>query len=272
MKKIILSFILMFFLAQLTEARLNEDNFKKEILPTLKTIKKEIKPTVAVIREETRKELNQISIPTGRNEIRNEIRLENKGAVEEIKNQIKEKSQNLRLQVKIIGNILEISDKTWNIRDSNGKIYEIKIDEKTQLKRKYFGNALLSDFSEGDQIMVIGKFINEEKTIIEAILIKNLLLEKRWGVFFGEVKEVYEKSLVLRTSMRGELTVYLGAETKIINRREELIEWKMIAVGHRLRVKGVWDKKLKEIKEVEEIKNFSLPSTLNKTVSPVNQK
>ena len=70
---------------------------------------------------------------------------------------------------------------------------------------------------------------------------------------------------MIKTNKRGQLTVYLTTETKIINRQEETINFSDIRVGHRIRVKGIWDNDLKEIREVEEIKDFSLPPFLSPT-------
>ncbi len=57
----------------------------------------------------------------------------------------------------------------------------------------------------------------------------------------------------------------MGDSTKIINRREESVSLNNIEVGHRVRVKGVWDRALREIREADEIKDFSLPPKPTKT-------
>jgi hypothetical protein len=123
----------------------------------------------------------------------------------------------------------------------------------------------LSEFSVGDEVNVIGRYTDETKLTIEAALIRNKSIQKRWGVFFGEVLSKEGNVLMIKTLNRGEIKVYVGDSTKIINRREESVSLNNIEVGHRVRVKGVWDRALREIREADEIKDFSLPPKPTKT-------
>lgn len=258
-KQIFLFFFFLGVLAPVIEARgVNQNSIRKEVLPTVQAIKEEIKPTTATIRNQLRELINQASTPAERKEIQNEIREQNKGVLDQIKNRVKEEFQNLRYQARIKGTISEIDNKSMIVKGDDEVNYEVLINENTQLRRRFWGKAEISEFSVSDQVLVIGKFINEEKTKIEAILIRNLSIQKRWGVFFGEVLTISENYLVIKTITRGNLTVYLSGQIKLINRKEEPIRLSDIQPGHRVRVKGVWDKEQKEVKEVSELKNFSL--------------
>lgn len=84
-------------------------------------------------------------------------------------------------------------------------------------------------------------------------------------MFFGEFLSKEGNVLMIKTLNRGEIKVYVGDSTKIINRREESVSLNNIEIGHRVRVKGVWDRTLSEIRETNEIKDFSLPPTPTKT-------
>jgi hypothetical protein len=88
------------------------------------------------------------------------------------------------------------------------------------------------------------------------------------GVFFGEVLSKEGNFLTIKTLNRDEIKVYFEDGAKIINRREESVSLNNIEVGHRARVKGVWDRALREIRETDEIKDFSLPPTPTKTLTP----
>jgi hypothetical protein len=123
----------------------------------------------------------------------------------------------------------------------------------------------LSEFSVGDEVNVIGRYTDETKSTIEAALIRNKSIQKRWGVFFGEVLSKEGTVLTIKKVNRGDLKVNLVNSTKLINRREQVITLNDIQVGHRIRAKGVWDRDLREIRETEEIKDFSLPPTPTKT-------
>ena len=266
MKKIvsIIFFTLLLVLVKDVSAVGPLQNLRNEIKPTIAAIKEEVKPTIAAIREQAREsiKLNITATPSARPwEIRKEIREQNKGLLQEIRNQVKEKLQALKPNARITGKIAEIGKNYIKVSDnSDGKIYQVNITEKTQLRRRFWGKSSLDEFSDGDEVNVIGRFNDETKTTIDAVLIRNLSIQRRWGVFFGEVLSKEGTVLTIKTIGRGELKIYLTNSTKLVDRRGETITLNDIQVGHRIRVKGVWNKNLKEIKETEEIKDFSLPA------------
>lgn len=270
MKKVFIFLTALFTISQISVVQAGIRNeIRNQLKPTIQAIKEELQPTISAIREQTREQvqeaLNQATNQAERNEIRNEIREKNKGLLDQIKNQIKEKLQNLRFSARIEGKITGLSNNSMSVEDDSGKIYSVNITEKTQLRRRFWGKAELSEFAVGNRVKIIGRYINEEKTEIETVLIRNLSIQRRWGVFFGEVITTSENYLIIKTVNRGDLTVYLTSETKLKNRKEETIKWSEIQVGHKIRVKGVWDRDLKEIRETEEVKNFSLPVIITPT-------
>ena len=142
--------------------------------------------------------------------------------------------------------------------DNNGTSVKVNINDKTQLRRKFWGKSDLSEFSVGNYINIIGKWTDDTKTIIDAKLIRNLSIQKRYGVFFGEVKSISESGFVMTSIHREDLTVTTGT-AKLINRKQETITKSDIMVGHRVRIKGLWDVTNKTVTEVGEIKDFDLP-------------
>jgi len=271
MKKIlgILFFTLLLVPSQNVLAERPEKIFEKEVRPTIKAIKEEVKPTIFEIREQT-KESIKLTITANPSikpwQIRKEMKEEKKDLIKEIRNQIKEKVKALRFDARISGKITEIGGNYIKVSDNKeGKTYQVNITEKTKLRRRFWGKSDLKEFAVGDEVNVIGRFSDEAKTTIDAVLIRNLSIQKRWGVFFGEVLSKEGNFLTIKTINRGELKVYWTDDTKIVNRREESISLNNIEVGHRVRVKGVWDRALREIKEADEIKDFSLPPTPTKT-------
>jgi len=246
--------------------------FRNEVKPTVQAIKEEVKPTISAIREQTREsiKLTITASPSAKLwEVRNEIREQNKGLLDQIKNQVKEKLQALRYNARVTGKITEIGENYIKVSDNNdGKVYQVNITEKTQLRRHFWGRSSLAEFSVGDEVNVIGRYNNEEKTTIDAILIRNKSIQKRWGVFFGEVLSKDGSVLIIKNVNRGELKVYVTNSTKLLNRRGETINLNDVQVGHRIRVKGVWDKLSKEIRETEEIKDFSVPVLPTKSLTP----
>lgn len=206
---------------------------------------------------------NKMNITTTSVELKNRLRekIQNQGIINQVKNRVQELIQKkLKFAARVNGNITGISDNQLTIKEKEGKSFRVIITDKTQLRRRFWGKSNLNEFQVGDEVNVIGRYTNEEKTEIEAKLIRNLSIQKRWGVFFGRVISVSDNFLVIETTKRNQLTIYVSENTKLINRKEEKINFSDIKTGHRIRVKGVWDKNLKEVRLTDEIKDFSLPT------------
>jgi hypothetical protein len=234
--------------------------FREEVKPTIREIREEIKPTIAAIKEETKEaiKLTITASPSAKPwEIRKEVKEQNKGLLEQIKNQVKEKLQALRFNARLSGKITEIGGNYIKVSDNkDGKTYQVNITEKTQLRRHFWGKSSLSEFSVGDEVNVIGRYTNETKSTIEAVLIRNKSIQKRWGAFFGEVTAKNSDNFIIKTINRGDLTVYFGS-AKFVDNSGNQSSYDALSVGSRVRVKGVWDKNLKKITNVDEVKIFN---------------
>lgn len=138
------------------------------------------------------------------------------------------------------------------------KTYTVMTSAETKYKRKFWGESSFAEISVNDVINVVGKWNNETKTEINALWIRNLSVQKRYGVFFGEVKSLSDGSFVMSTAKREDHTVTVGSAS-LVNRREETIVLGDILVGHKVRIKGMWDSANKTVTEVKQIKDFSLP-------------
>lgn len=146
--------------------------------------------------------------------------------------------------------------------------YTVLVDEKTQLRRKFWGKSDLAEFTVGDKLNVVGTWENEEKTTIRARFIRNLSIQMRHGVFFGTVTTKSDTGFTLESVRRGPQTVTVGSETKYINRRQGEIKFTDIIVGHRVRVRGLWNSRTSGITEVTQIKDFSLPEIVKPSSRP----
>jgi len=211
-----------------------------------------------------------------RNEIRKEVRdtLKETGTKQaEIKKNLFEKTtetvKKLSFAARITGEIKSINDKVLTIAVED-KNYEITVTDKTQLRRRFWGKAELSEFSVGNKVNVIGKWTDEAKTKIEARLVRNLSIQKRWGVFFGDVTSKTDNSFIIKSVARGEETVYPTSATKYVDRTEKTITLKDIKVNDKVRIKGVWDRTLKKITEVDQVKDFSIPVKPTSTPTPAS--
>lgn len=147
--------------------------------------------------------------------------------------------------------------------------YTVNINEATKFIRKFGGKSSFDELAVGDEINVFGKFTDDSKTTINARLIRNLSIQKRWGVFFGEVTSVPDgEKFVMKTIQRGDMAIYFDSETKLLNHKKETITPSEIVIGMRVRVKGVWDKTSSEVRETEEVRVFPSKPTETPTSSP----
>lgn len=153
--------------------------------------------------------------------------------------------------------------------EKDGKSYTVNLDSKTQLRRRFWGKAELSEFSVGNTVNVIGHWTDDTHTAINAKLVRNISIQKRFGVFFGEVKSILSGGWVMSTKSenRADQTVTVSSSTKLENRKGETMTQTDVKVGHKVRVKGLWDRTLNTITEVTNVKDFNLP-VLTVTVIP----
>lgn len=191
-----------------------------------------------------------------RETVKEEVKEKNENLFERVKNFIKKK---VRFDARITGTIATIGENTMTVTGDGDKTYTLNLTSETKLVRRFGGKSELSEFSVGNKVNVFGKYTDDTQTTIDVKLIRNVSIQKKWGVFFGKVTSKGDESLVIESSNRGTQTVFIeGAELK--NRNEESIVYGDIEVEHRIRVKGMWDRSTNEITEVNEIKNFSIPA------------
>lgn len=199
---------------------------------------------------------NETSISTTPSERRKEIKekIENKRLLDKVKNFLK---KNLRFEARVKGKITAIGDNNFSLNGEDGT-FQINISDKTQLLMKFGGKSKLSEYLVGNEVMVFGKFIDDTKLIIEAKVVKNLSIQKRRGAFFGTVLAKGTDSFTIQTLKLGVQTIYFGS-AEFVKRNQEVMNYADLKLGHRVRIKGVWDKTLNTINEATQIKDFSIP-------------
>jgi len=141
----------------------------------------------------------------------------------------------------------------------DGKTYTVQTDSKTQFRRRFWGKGSLDELQVGHLVNVHGKWTDDSQTTIAARLIRDLSIQKRYGVFFGTVTAVSSNGWVMETIRRENQTVTVSTSTRFVNRRGESISQSDIAVGHKVRVRGLWDRQANTVTEVTHVKDFSLP-------------
>lgn len=277
MKKYLAIFLAFIFIISGTQVSAKTVPDAKELNKQIRqqvneTIKKEIGTDPAKLRQQIQDEVqNKIK------EQKNQIQQDKKSLLDQIKDKIK----NLRFSVRITGTLKSVSGNTLTVTGDDGKDYRVNVSGGTNinvqsnnieqifntiLRRKFWGKANLSEFVAGNKVNVIGKWHDDTKTQVDAYLVRNLSIEKRWGVFMGDVVTKNSDNFVIKSGNKGNQTVYFDSNTKFIARDEKPLNYNDVQVGHRVRVKGVWDNKLNKITEVSEVKDFILP--VKPSVSP----
>ena len=187
------------------------------------------------------------------------------GIEDNIKNRV-QSFENKRATISGTVTAVGVSSITVN---SSGANVQVDVTNNTRFRRKFWGESKLSEISVGDSVQVVGKWTSDAKTGITAVLIRDTSIQKRFGTFFGTVKSLTSGGFVVSTIHRDDETVTIGS-AKLVNRKEVTISASDVLVGHRVRVKGMWNNANKTITEVKEIKDFSLPaqSSLSPFASP----
>lgn len=201
------------------------------------------------------------AIRNDRSQFRNEVRQERHGLIQNI--------QNLKLMFGRLFNatVTGISGSTITVTD-NGKIYTVLTDSSTIFRRHFWGKSSLSEIKMNDKVNVWGKYTDSTKTSIQAHMIRDLSIMKRFGVFFGTINTVNGSTITLNTLNRGAQTVSYDSNTKCVQRNMQPMNCTDIQAGQKIRVRGMWDAVNKTISEVSQIKNFSVPIHPSVTSSP----
>lgn len=129
-----------------------------------------------------------------------------------------------------------------NLVGAPGTLVMVDITEDTKLRRRYLGNSLLDEFTEGDSVQIIGRR-DESTGHIVAQYIKNNDIQKL-GVAYhlGTVTAVDTTAGTITATVRGNnavWTVQTSAETTFHIRGTEEALLEDIIVGDTIRVRGI---------------------------------
>ncbi len=167
----------------------------------------------------------------------------------------------------IDGIVTAVSDGTITV-EKDSTTYTVLTDSNTKCRRHFWGKCSIDEVVVNDHVNVWGRVSQDSNTTIQAMMIRNLSVMKRYGVFIGEITAKGANSFTLKTVSRGSQEVTFNSSTKWVNRKQQTITYTDVQVGHRVRVRGVWDKSNNTISEVKEVKDFSLPALISGTPAP----
>jgi hypothetical protein len=185
-----------------------------------------------------------------------------------VKDRMEEAAKKVLGRGAIIGATLTAKNATTLTLTKDGKTFTVNIDTKTILRRRFWGKATLDEMQVGDILNVHGKWTDDTKTVIDAWLVRDTSIEMRFGAFVGRVMSVSSTGWVMETLKRGTQAVTVSAQTKFVNRKGESITQAEIKAGDRVRVKGLWNRKLNTITEVSHVKDYSIPVKPTPSATP----
>jgi hypothetical protein len=228
--------------------------------PTLATPAMAVKPAPVQERKEAREEV-RVQIQT--------LEKEEKEARKDLRERFQEKKDALWAKLremfpKILpagindGEVTEVSGNTLMVKH-DGKSITLKVTDKTQILKKYGGKIALSEIKVGHIVSARGTWQDDTKAVLDVRVLRDLSLERRPATFWGKIKSIAQdkESFVLEVGKRGDLTVLVDTGTKIVNRLAKEIDFSALAVGHRVRVSGMWDGE-KNMDETRTIKDWSI--------------
>ena len=131
----------------------------------------------------------------------------------------------------------------------------------SKIVRHYWGASEIDEFSVGDIVNVYGYLDEADSYLIRAKTVRNVSIQKIHNVFKGVIESIdaSSTSFILKTEERGNQTVMVSGETKIIKPQPVLCvkapclpveiagSFSDLRVGMKAIVRGLWDKALSKI-------------------------
>lgn len=257
---------LFWFLLRITYIRRNNMNTQK-IMSAIIVGLMGLTLVCPVYASSARVEINQeINVSSNNKKVDiSETRIKINGIEKEFKNELKVKIASRVADVKkfftgfAILKQAKVTAKTGTslIVESDGKTYAVNLLDKTKLRRRFFGKATTDEVQVGHIVNVYGKWTDENHTIIDGILVRDVSIQLRFGVFVGVLKAISGNIWTLDTASRGTQTVTVSSDTKFYNRKNEVITQGKVQVNDRIRVKGLWDRVNSAITEVRHVKVYT---------------
>ncbi|MBI3366051.1 hypothetical protein HY041_00280 [Candidatus Roizmanbacteria bacterium] len=198
-----------------------------------------------------------ITPPGLRRRLINDIRKDKK----DLRQDTKELKKDLKGKgIKIIDGIVTTKGSSSITVTKDSKTYTVNVDSNTKFRRHFWGKSSLDEISVNDHVNVWGKFTNDTKTSILAMMIRDISIQKRKGVFIGMISNLRGNTFTLNSEHRGPQAVTLNGSTKCVDRKMQAINCLAdLKNDHRIGLKGTWNKTNNTISEVTQVKDYSLP-------------
>ena len=163
------------------------------------------------------------------------------------------------IHTKIVkGNLVSVSEDVLTVNTGSNQ-FDIEIDDKSKVISKYYSKIDPSDLKSGDLISIWGKWIDEAKTAIRAKLIRDLSKEIRKGVVNGIISNITSSSVIVTKANGKQFTVSFDDQTKIMNRKGELLQYTDLKNNDHVAVTGLVDHTNLTVTNTSKVRDLDLP-------------
>ncbi len=158
------------------------------------------------------------------------------------------------MTVEILSNRFYQKGDVNNLIGAPGEKIEVVVGSSTHLMRRFRGKCLLDEFTEGDEVNIIGR-LDSESGRVDANVIKNNSIQKL-GVWqmVGTVQTIDSAnrtlSMKLGRNSQKEYTIKAESSTKVYKRNVKALNevlFSEIKVGDMLRTRGVYNRRSKAV-------------------------
>lgn len=156
------------------------------------------------------------------------------------------------------GNLVSISEDFLTV-NKDSEQFDIELDDQSKVLSKYYSKIDPKNLEKGDQVSIWGKWVDEAKTMIRAKLVRNLSKEIRKGVVNGTFKKVNESSFTVTRANGKVFTITFDKNTKLMNRKGEIILYSAIKDNDHVAVTGLVDHKNLTVVNTSKVRDLSLP-------------
>ena len=160
--------------------------------------------------------------------------------------------------VKIIDGTVTAKSTTSLTVTKDDKSYTVLTTSDSKFRRHFWGKSTLAEISIGNKVNVWGNWADDTHASINAMMIRNLSIMKRFGVFVGDIVSKSSTSFVIHSKNRADQTVNFDSNTKFVKKNDTATIYADLKIEDRVKIKGLWDKTLNTISEVTQVKDYSL--------------
>jgi hypothetical protein len=156
------------------------------------------------------------------------------------------------------GDLVSVSEDVLTV-NTGSQQFDVEVDDQSKVLSKYYSKIDHKDLKSGDQISIWGKWIDEAKTVIQAKLVRDLSQEIRKGVVNGIFTRVSDTQFTVTKANGKIFKITIDTNTKIMNRKGDIISYNNIKNNDHLAVTGLVDHSKLTVTNTSKVRDLDLP-------------